>query len=316
LNKSAPRRMAVLRPLRLVIENFPEGQSESLEAFNHPSDESFGKRKISFGRELYIEREDFMETAPPKFMRLALNGWVRLRYAYLVHCHQVIKDATGEIVELRCTYDPTTKSGTMTAANQNVPGPSIGYPLTTHLRRRCASINPLFIRASPGTDGDLIADLNSNSLEVLRGARVEPALVADNREDAVQFERQGYFSLDAASAPGRPVFNRTIGLRDSWTIVQAKEQPRKDETPTERKTARPKGTQTCVYCRLEKDLTEFSMEHIFPQSLGGALCGNLFKTNQVCKRCNNILGIFVDGAFIKSFFRTNDEAVAIRQYWI
>jgi glutaminyl-tRNA synthetase len=215
LNKSAPRRMAVLRPLKLVIENYPEGQTEELEAVNHPDDASAGSRRIPFGRELYIERDDFLEDPPNGFFRLAPGREVRLRYAYFVTCCEVVKDTAGEIVELRCTYDPATRGGNA-PDGRKVRGTIHWVAASQAVPAEIRLYNPLFTRPDPGAEGDLMADLNPNSLEVLKDAIVEPALAGDNSEAPVQFERQGYFCRDPDSQPGHLVFNRTIGLRDSW----------------------------------------------------------------------------------------------------
>jgi glutaminyl-tRNA synthetase len=220
LNKSASRRMAVLRPLKLVIENYPQGQSEELEAVNNPEDVSAGTRLIPFGRELYIERDDFMENPPKGFYRLAPGREVRLRYAYFVTCREVVKNAADEIVELRCTYDPATRGGNA-PDGRKVRGTIHWVAASQAIPAEIRLYNPLFTRPDPGAEGDLMADLNPNSLEVLDGAVVEPALAGDNSEAPVQFERQGYFCRDSDSRPGHLVFNRTIGLRDSWSRNQA-----------------------------------------------------------------------------------------------
>jgi len=220
LNRTAPRRMAVLRPLKLVIENYPEGRSEEVEALNHPDDDGAGTRLVPFGRELYLEREDFLEDPPKNFYRLAAGREVRLRYAYFVTCREVVKDAAGEVVELRCIYDPATRGGNA-PDGRRVRG-TIHWVSAPHaLPAEVRLYHPLFTRPDPGADGDLFADLNPNSLEVLTGAMVEPGLAGSNAEEAVQFERQGYFVRDPDSAPGRLVFSRTIGLRDSWARSQA-----------------------------------------------------------------------------------------------
>jgi glutaminyl-tRNA synthetase len=215
LNRSAARRMAVLRPLKLVIENYPEGQSEELDAANHPDDPEAGARRLPFGRELYIEREDFMEDPPKNFFRLAPGREVRLRYAYFVTCTAVVKNARGEVTELRCTYDPATKGGDA-PDGRKVRGTIHWVSAAQAVEAEIRLYNPLFGRPDPGADGDLLADLNPDSLDVLTGCMLEPALAADNTEAAVQFERLGYFCRDPDSAPGRLVFNRTIGLRDSY----------------------------------------------------------------------------------------------------
>jgi glutaminyl-tRNA synthetase len=214
LNRTALRRMAVLRPLKVVIENYREGQVEELDAINQPDDPSKGTRKISFGRELYIEQDDFMENPPKKFFRLSPGTEVRLRYAYFIKCVDVVKNAAGEVVELRCTYDPATKGG-------NAPD-GRKVKATMHwlsaARSQPAEIriyNQLFAKPSPDAS-NFAADLNPQSLEILKDARVEPAIAMSNSAEPVQFERQGYFVRDKDSAPDRLVFNRTIGLRDTF----------------------------------------------------------------------------------------------------
>jgi glutaminyl-tRNA synthetase len=222
LNRSAQRRMAVLRPLKIVIENYPEGQTEELEAVNHPDDPAAGTRKITFSRELYIEQEDFMENPPKKFFRLSPSMEVRLRYAYFVTCKEVVKNAKGEVTELRCTYDPATRGG-------NAPD-GRKVKATIHWVSAADSIpaevrlyNPLFTKPDPTGGEGFAEDLNPNSLDVLSDARVEPALAAGDAQEAVQFERQGYFVRDKDAKPGKPVFNRTIGLRDTFAKDVAKE---------------------------------------------------------------------------------------------
>jgi glutaminyl-tRNA synthetase len=221
LNKSAQRRMAVLRPLKLVIENYPEGQSEELDAVNHPDDLAAGTRKIAFGRELYIEQDDFMENPPKKFFRLSPGTEVRLRYAYFVTCKEVVKDAAGNVVELRCTYDPATKGGNA-PDGRKVKATIHWVSAKDSIEAEVRVYHPLFAKPDPRGGEDFAADLNPHSLEVLSGARLEPSLAAMNTGQAVQFERQGYFCRDEASAPGKPVFNRTIGLRDSYAKDVAK----------------------------------------------------------------------------------------------
>ena len=220
LNRTALRRMAVLRPLKLVIENYPEGQSEELDAVNHPDDPKLGARKIPFGRELFIECDDFLEDPPKNFYRLGPGREVRLRYAYFVTCREVVKDAAGEIVELRCTYDPLTKGGD-SPDGRKVRG-TIHWVSAAHAAPAEVRLyNPLFNRPDPGADGDLLADLNPGSMEVLADCRLEPALAVDDGAAAVQFERLGYFRRDPDSTAARLVFNRTIGLRDSYARTQA-----------------------------------------------------------------------------------------------
>jgi glutaminyl-tRNA synthetase len=221
LNRTAQRRMAVLRPLKLVIENYPEGHSEELDAVNHPDNPETGTRKMPFGRELFIERDDFLEDPPKNFYRLGPGREVRLRYAYFVTCREVVKNAAGEVTELRCTYDPATKGGDA-PDGRKVRG-TIHWVSAEHaVPAEMRLYNPLFSRPDPGADGDLLADINPNSMEILTNCRLEPALAADNDAAAVQFERLGYFCRDPDSAPGRLVFNRSIGLRDSYARTQAK----------------------------------------------------------------------------------------------
>jgi len=221
LNKSAQRRMAVLKPLKVVIENYPEGKSEELEAVNHPDDLAAGTRKITFGRELYIEQDDFMENPPKKFFRLSPGTEVRLRYAYFVTCKEVVKDAAGNVVELRCTYDPATKGGNA-PDGRKVKATIHWVSAKDSIEAEVRVYHPLFAKPDPRGGEDFAADLNPHSLEVLSGARLEPSLAAMNTGQAVQFERQGYFCRDEDSAPGKPVFNRTIGLRDSYAKDVAK----------------------------------------------------------------------------------------------
>jgi glutaminyl-tRNA synthetase len=214
LNRTALRRMAVLKPLKVVITNYPEGQTEELEAINHPDDPAAGTRRIAFSRELYIEQDDFMENPPKKFFRLSPGNEVRLRYAYFIKCTDVVKNAAGEITELHCTYDPATKGG-------NAPD-GRKVKATMHWLSAAQSVpaeiriyNQLFLNPAPDA-ANFAADLNPQSLEILADARVEPAIAQTNSAEVMQFERQGYFVRDRDSTPDRPVFNRTIGLRDTF----------------------------------------------------------------------------------------------------
>jgi glutaminyl-tRNA synthetase len=225
LNRTAPRRFAVLRPLKLVIENYPEGQTEEMDAVNNPEDASAGTRKLPFTRELWIEGDDFMEDPPKKFFRLAPGREVRLRYAYFVTCTDVVKDANGEVVELHCTYDPATRGGD--APDGRKPKATLHWISAEHATPAEVRLyDHLFVRPDPGAEGDLFADLNPDSEQVLSGCLVEPALAEAPVGETVQFERLGYFCPDLDSAPGRPVFNRTLTLRDTWARVQA--QSRRD----------------------------------------------------------------------------------------
>jgi glutaminyl-tRNA synthetase len=221
LNKTALRRMAVLRPLKVVIENYPEGKVEELDAINNPEDESAGTRKIRFSRELWVERDDFMESPPKKFFRLSPGKEVRLRYAYFVTCKEVVKDASGEVVELRCTYDPETRGGNAPPDGRKVQATLHWVSAADAVDAEVRLYDQLFANPAPDA-GNFVGDLNPRSLEVLTGCKVEPATVSDNKAEAVQFERQGYFCRDKDSKPGRPVFNRTVGLRDTWAKVSGK----------------------------------------------------------------------------------------------
>ena len=224
LNRTALRRFAVLRPLKLVIENFPEGQTEEMDAVNNPEDASAGTRKVPFTRELWIERDDFMEDPPKKFFRLAPGREVRLRYAYFVTCNEVVRDAAGEILELRCTYDPATRGGDSPDGRR--PKATLHWISAEHaIPAEVRLYEHLFVRPDPGAEGDLFDDLNPDSEEVLTGCLVEPALAEVPPGETVQFERLGYFCPDTDSAPGKPVFNRTLTLRDTWAKVQAQGGP-------------------------------------------------------------------------------------------
>jgi glutaminyl-tRNA synthetase len=215
LNKRALRRLAVLKPIKLVITNYPEGKTEELDAVNNPEDENAGKRKIPFSRELYIEQDDFMETPPPKFFRLKPGGEVRLKYAYIIKCDEVIKDPSGKIVELRCTADLDSKTGGATASRK-IKG-TIHWVSAPHaIDAEARLYDRLFTEAEPEKDGrDFRAALNPKNLEVVT-AKLEPSMKDARPELRYQFERLAYFTLDRDSAPGKPVFNRTITLKDTW----------------------------------------------------------------------------------------------------
>jgi glutaminyl-tRNA synthetase len=220
LNRKAARRFAVLSPLKVVIENYPEGQIEEMDAVNNPEDPSAGTRKVPFSRELWIEREDFMEEPPAKFFRLAPGREVRLRSAYFITCKDVVKDAAGNVVELRCTYDPATRGGD--SPDGRKPKATLHWISASHsMPAEVRLYDHLFTRPDPGADGDLFADLNPNSETVLQGCMVEPSLAELPIGETVQFERLGYFAPDTDSTPGRAVFNRTLTLKDTWAKLQA-----------------------------------------------------------------------------------------------
>jgi glutaminyl-tRNA synthetase len=223
LNRCAPRVMAVLRPLRLVIENYPDGAVEELEAINNPEDPAMGTRMVPFSRVLFIEREDFMEDPPKKYFRLAPGREVRLRYAYFITCTGAVHDeVSGELIEVRCTYDPATRGGDAPDGRKvksTIHWVSAAHALTAEVRL----YDRLFERENPGDkDGpDGMQCINPHSLEVLRGCRVEPSLRDAPDGARYQFERLGYFCRDACdAAPDRLVFNRTVTLRDAWARIQ------------------------------------------------------------------------------------------------
>ena len=227
LNQVAPRVMAVLRPVKLVITNYPEGEVEQLEAINNPEDPDAGKRQLPFSRELYIDRADFLEDAPRKFFRLKPGGEVRLRYAYIIKCEEVIKDDAGNIVELLCTYDPDTKSGSTSQPPRKVKG-TIHWVSAEHsLPARVRIYDRLFLTQNPNDapEGqDFLANLNPESLESLDDCRVEPSLLDAPLGARYQFERQGYFCVDSKdSSSEQLVFNRTVSLKDSWAKIQSKD---------------------------------------------------------------------------------------------
>jgi len=219
LNKTALRRMAVLRPLKVVIENYPEGQVEELDAVNNPEDAGAGARRIPFGREICVERDDFMENPPKKFYRLSPGREVRLRYAYFITCREVVKDAAGEVVELRCIYDPATRGGN--APDGRKVQATLHWVSAAHaIPAEVRLYDHLFGTPEPNA-ADFVKDLNPASLQVVSDAQLEPALADTGQSEVVQFERLGYFTPDPDSASGRLVFNRTVGLRDTWAKVRA-----------------------------------------------------------------------------------------------
>jgi len=222
LNKHALRVMAVLRPLRIVIDNYPDDLVEEMEAINNPEDESAGTRRLPFSRVLFIEQEDFREDPPKQFYRLAPGREVRLRYGYLITCQSVVKDADGNIVELHCTYDPATRGGT-TPDGRKVKS-TIHWVSAAHaVDAEVRLYDNLFTKEDPDDveEGqDFTANLNPNSLEVLSSCKVEPGLREAAAGARYQFERVGYFCVDSSSTSGKPLFNRTIGLRDTWARIE------------------------------------------------------------------------------------------------
>jgi glutaminyl-tRNA synthetase len=213
-NKTALRRLAVLHPLKVVITNYPEGKTEKLDAINNPEDPDAGTRTTPFSREVYIDRADFMETPPPKYFRLKPGGDVRLKYAYIIRCEEVVKDASGEIVELRCTADLESKAGGATS-NRKVKGTIHWVSASDAVDAEVRLYDRLFTVAEPDAEGDFKKFINPHSLEIVT-AKCEPSLAEAKPELRYQFERLGYFALDPDSRPGKLVFNRTIGLRDTW----------------------------------------------------------------------------------------------------
>ena len=218
LNKIAPRVMAVLDPVRVVIDNYPEGQTETVEIENNPEDETAGTRMVPFSRELYIERDDFMENAPKKFFRMTLGNEVRLKGAYIVKCESVEKDAEGNITTIHCTYDADTRSGTGSASNRKVKGTLHWVSAPDAIEAEVRLYDRLFKDPDPAghKDVDFKEFLNENSLKVLTGCKLEPSLKEAKEGDRFQFQRLGYFCVDKDSKPGALVFNRTVGLKDTW----------------------------------------------------------------------------------------------------
>ena len=218
LNKRAPRKMAVLNPLKVVIDNYPEGQVEEFDAVNNPEDESMGTRKVPFSKVIYIEQDDFREEAPPKYFRLTPGREVRLRYAYFIKCESVVKDEAGNIVEIHCTYDPTTRGGD--AADGRKVKATLHWVSAAHaILAEVRIYDRLFNNPDPETSGDFIADLNPNSL-IIKNALLEPSLRDAQSGDRFQFERLGYFCADWDSKPEKLLFNRTVSLKDEWAKIE------------------------------------------------------------------------------------------------
>ncbi len=220
LNRTAPRVLAVLRPLKVVIENYPDDLVDELDAINNPEDASAGTRKAPFSKVLYIEREDFRRDPPRKFFRLAPGREVRLRYAYFVTCTDVIEDEAGNVTEIRCTYDPATRGGDAPDGRRvkaTLHWVSAAHAIAAEVRL----YDRLFTHPNPGgAPGEIEDHLNPDSLEVLKDCRLEPSLAGAEPGERVQFERLGYFCVDPDSRPGAPVFNRTVTLRDTWAKIE------------------------------------------------------------------------------------------------
>jgi glutaminyl-tRNA synthetase len=223
LNRTAPRIMAVLRPLRVVIDNYPEGQVERMEAVNNPEDAAAGTRTVPFSKVLYIEQDDFREVPPPKYFRLSPGKEVRLRYGYFVTCTGVVKDEKGLVVEIHCTYDPATRGGNAPPDGRKVKS-TIHWVSAEHaIEAEVRMYDNLFLKENPGETAegqDFTANLNPASLEILHGARLEPSVAAAAVGSRYQFERLGYFSVDPDSKQGKLVFNRTVGLKDAWAKIE------------------------------------------------------------------------------------------------
>jgi glutaminyl-tRNA synthetase len=225
LNKRVPRVMAVLRPLKVVIDNYPEGQIEEMDAVNNPEDESAGTRKIPFSRELYIEQDDFREVPPPKYFRLTPGREVRLRYGYLVTCNSVVKNDEREVVEVHCSYDPATRGGN-TPDGRKVKSTVHWVSAANAIDAEVRIYENLFTKENPNevAEGeDFTANLNPLSLEVIPQAKLEPSLAGSAAGSRYQFERLGYFCVDPDSKPGKLVFNRTVALKDTWARVEKKQ---------------------------------------------------------------------------------------------
>jgi glutaminyl-tRNA synthetase len=217
--------MAVLRPLKVVIDNYPENQVEEMDAVNNPEDESAGSRKVPFSKVLYIEEEDFREVPPPKYFRLSPGREVRLRYGYFITAKSVVKNEKGEVIEVHCTYDPATRGGN--APDGRKVKATIHWVSAAHaVDAEVRLYETLFSKENPddAEDGkDFIWNLNPKSLEVISNAKLEPSLASAAPGSRFQFERLGYFSVDPSSVPGRPVFNRTVALKDTWAKVEKKQ---------------------------------------------------------------------------------------------
>src|SRR6202041_1026190 len=225
LNKRAPRAMAVLHPLKVVIDNYPENQTEEMDAVNNPEDPSAGTRKVPFSRVLYIEQDDFKEDPPKQYFRLSPGREVRLRWGYFITCVSVVKDENGNPVELHCTYDPATRGGNAPDGRRvkaTIHWVSAAHAVDAEVR----IYENLFAKENPSEvelGKDVLDNLNPNSLEIMADAKVEPSLASAAAGSRYQFERLGYFCVDPDSVPGKPVFNRTVALKDAWARVEKKQ---------------------------------------------------------------------------------------------
>ena len=228
MNQRAPRVMAVLHPLKVVIDNYPENQAEEMDAQNNPEDQSAGSRKVPFSRVLYIEQDDFREVPPPKYFRLSPGREVRLRYAYFINCKSVVKDDKGQVIEVHCTYDPATRGGN--APDGRKVKSTIHWVSAAHaVDAEVRLYENLFTKENPADvpEGqDFTVNLNPNSLEVISNAKLEPSLASAAAGSRYQFERLGYFCADPDSKPGALVFNRTVALKDTWAKVEKKQKGR------------------------------------------------------------------------------------------
>ena len=237
LNKRALRVMAVLRPLKVVIDNYPEGQTEEMDAVNNPEDESAGKRKVPFSKTLYIEHDDFREVPPKGYFRLSPGKEVRLRYGYFITAQSVVKNAQGDVVEVHCTYDPATRGGN--APDGRKVKSTIHWVSAAHaIDAEVRIYDNLFSNPDPADvpEGqDFTVNLNPNSLETVRDAKLEPSLAGAKPGDRYQFERLGYFCVDRDSTPGKLVFNRTVALKDTWSKVEKKQSAVSNQPPAKAK---------------------------------------------------------------------------------
>jgi glutaminyl-tRNA synthetase len=221
LNRRAPRKMSVLKPLKVIIDNYPDNQVEEFDVMNNPEDPTTGTRKVPFSKVIYIEQDDFREEPPPKYFRLSPGREVRLRSAYFIKCESLVKNAEGEIVELHCTYDPTTRGGD--AADGRKVKATIHWVSAAHaIPAQIYNYDRLFNNPDPEASGDFIADLNANSLQILSDCKLEPSLRDAQPGDKFQFERLGYYCVDIESTPGKLIFNRTVSLKDEWARIEKK----------------------------------------------------------------------------------------------